>query len=125
MWEPEFEGYWSETDKEIWQNTDWKARNYEDLPVGDEIIRPAYFYEIGVGSIEKPLIFVRQKPFTFVKYIRANPIYPPYYGPVMTKELIDFTDHKYVGAMYGGYKEGNYDIHDRFETQELYDSLSH
>ena len=87
MREPEFEGYWSETDKEIWQNTDWKARNYEELPVGDEIVRPAYFYEKGKEPI--------QKPFIFVKYIRANPIYPPYYGPVMTRELIDFTNHKY------------------------------
>lgn len=114
-WEPEFKGYWSERDKEIWQNTDWKARDYEELPVEDEIVRDAYFYSME-GTIKKPIIFV--------KYIRPNPIFDPYYGPVMNAELKEFVRGRYVGAMYDGRSEGKYHIHDRFETQELYNRLS-
>ena len=116
-YEPEFKGYWSEREKEIWQATDWKARNYEELPVEDDIINSiGYFYGLK-NPVEKPLIFV--------KYIRSNPIYPPYYGPIYDSKLKEYMyENSFVGPMYDGNNEGNYQIHDRFETSELYNQLS-
>jgi len=102
--EPEFSGYWSDKDKEIWENTDWKARNYEDLPVedtADPIASTGYFYSQH-GSFTKPIVFV--------KYIRANSIFPPYYRPVYDTELKDFMKKgSFCYPCYDGRKEGNCD----------------
>lgn len=113
----EFGGYWSERDKEIWQKTNWNERNYTEFPVEDDTFESTgYFYSLD-GTITKKL--------TFVKYIRPNPIYPPYYGPVFTAELKEFMKNgKYCYPMYDGNDEGNYQIHDRFEDNELLDLLS-
>lgn len=119
MREPEFKGYWSEHDKEIWQKTDWQARDYEELPVyEDETFEAlASFYGVGVKPIAKKI--------TFVKYIRPNPIFPPYYGPVYTVELLEFMkEGHYCYPCYNGNTWGRYDIHDRFDTGELADMLS-
>lgn len=119
MKEIEFEGYWSDKDKEIWQQTDWKSRNYDELPVEDmqdPINGIGYFYT-PKGSFTKPV--------RFIKYIRANPIYPPYFGPIYDTELIEFMkQNNFCYPMYDGRKEGPYDIHDRFETSEISDRLS-
>lgn len=112
-----FRDYWSEEDKQLYRNTDWQARDYEELPVeNDTITGKIYFY--GVGS-EKTM------SATFMKMIRSNPIYPPYYKPIKTSGLTKIiTEGDYVGPMYDGHNEGHYQIHDRYETQELYDMLS-
>lgn len=112
----DFKGYWSQLDKDLWRYIDWAARDYKDYPIDDVIHRKAYFY--GNNQSEERFI-------DFIRVIRSNPIYPPYYKPVMTYELQKFIeDGNYVGPMYDGRAEGNYDIHDRYETQELYDMLS-
>ena len=118
MKEPLFEGYWSDKDKETWKNVDWLNRNYEDFPVEDEdpIVLDGYFYTLD-GHITKPI--------KFVKYLRANPVFSPYYGPVYDTELRKFMDlGRFCYPMYDGRKEGAYNIHDRFETDELSDILS-
>jgi len=118
MREIEFSGYWSERDKQIWEQTDWKARDYEELPVEEDTFDSVgYFY-----SLQKE---TETHPITFVKYIRPNPIFPPYYGPIYNSQLLKIMEEgHFLRAMYDGRQEGNYDIHDRFETQELYDILS-
>ena len=118
MRELEFSGYWSERDKQLWQQTDWKSRDWEELPVEDDTFDSVgYFYSLQKGCI--------QHPVTFIKYIRANTIFPPYYGPIYTSELLKFMEEgNYYRATYDGHQAGNYDIHDRFETGELYDRLS-
>jgi hypothetical protein len=117
MREVEFKGYWSDIEKKLWRETDWTARDYEELPVeSDTFEADAYFY--GVGSKET-------KKITFIKYIRPNPIFPPYYGPVYTTELLEFMKNgSYCYPSYDGRTEGQYDIHDRFDTSELADMLS-
>ena len=118
MREMEFKGYWSSRDKELWEKTDWKARDYQELPVEEDTFDSVgYFYDLQKGCINKPV--------TFVKYIRSNPIFPPYYGPIYNSQLLKIMEEgHYIRAMYDGHQAGNYDIHDRFETQELYDILS-
>ena len=115
--EMEFKGYWSDHDRELWENTNWKERNYEELPVEqDTFTSIGYFYSMN-GKTTRPV--------TFVKYIRANPIYPPYYGPIYTTDLLDFMhEGHYCYPCFDGRTEGNYDIHDRFEDNELADILS-
>ena len=118
MREHEFKGYWSEKEKEIWEKTNWQERDYKELPVEeDTFLGSGYFY-----SNEG----VKQVTMEFVKYIRPNPIYPPYYGPIYNNEIIEYIQEGgYIKTpMYDGRQEGNYDIHDRFETQELYNRLS-
>lgn len=118
MFEREFGGYWSDRDKEIYELTNWKARDFKELLIeNDTFTANAYFYGIG----QKPII----KQITFVKYIRANSIFPPYYGPKYDSELLEFMKNgSYCYPCYDGRTEGNYHIHDRFETSELADKLS-
>ncbi len=117
MYTIEFEGYWTDREKSLWNQTDWAKRNYEEFPVEDDTIEGfGYFYSID-GMVKKPL--------TFIKYIRPNPIFPPYYGPVYNSELLEFMkDGGYCYPMYDGRTYGHYDIHDRFESSELSDMLS-
>ena len=56
------------------------------------------------------------------KFLRSNPIFPPYYAAVMEKPF--GMDVSYVGPMYDGHYYDHYDIHDRYETQEVYNMLS-
>lgn len=113
--EYEYRGYWSERDKQLYESTNWAERNYEELPVEDDTIEgTGYFYSKNGNTTKK---------LTFVKYIRPNPIYPPYYGPIETAEVLELKKG-YVGPMYDGHDEGQYQIHDRFEDQYTYDTLS-
>lgn len=115
--ELEFKGYWSDRDKQIWQETDWRARDYDELPVEGETFE-GFADVYGLPRDEKIRV-------TFQKHIRANPIYPPYYRPVYDSKLREYMkQHGLVTAMYNGNMEGQYDVHDRFETYELYDMLS-
>jgi hypothetical protein len=114
----EFEGYWSDKDKEIWMKTDWGARNFEELAVEDEepINRTGYFYTME-GCVKRPI--------KFIKYIRPNPIFGPYYGPVYDSELLEFMKNgSYCYPCYDGRMEGPYKLMDRFENNELADRLS-
>lgn len=113
----EFKGYWTEYDKELWKNVNWEERNFEDYPIeGDTFRSNIYIY--GLGDVVT-------KEVEFQKYLRANPIYPPYYRPAYTSEMIDFmADNELCYPMYDGRMEGGYKIHDRFETFELNDRLS-
>ena len=121
----EFKGYWSALDKELWAKTDWKARDYKDLPVEDTITkRQAYFYSMNdkthkANAAEKLLVI------DFQKYIRSNPIYSPYYGPVYTSELLTYmNDNAYCYPSFNGDTEDGYPVHDRFESAEIADILS-
>ena len=116
-WKPEFEGTWSDEEKELWGSIDWKQRNYEDYIIDDDIIRgEVRFYGIrGPNTMEVDM----------VKHIRSNPIYPPYYEARETPMLQSIIDrNNLVGPMYDGDTFNGYDIHNRYETYELYDMLS-
>lgn len=102
---------WTEEDIAKHKEIDWKARNWEDLDVGDEFKGNIYIYRSDKNNVEN-------KEVIFHKFLRANPIYPPYYGPV------DFKPNDLVGPMADGRKHGSYDIHDRYEDQKTYNLLS-
>lgn len=117
-WEPKFEGTWSEEEIALWRSIDWKARNWEEYVVKDDTFKGTvviYGMEGGAKYIDT----------TFVKYIRPNPIFPPYYGPI-DEDIAnkEFPGNHIVGPMYDGRKKSNYMIMDRYETQRLYDMLS-
>lgn len=115
----EFDG-WSQEDIDLWEQIDWKARNYEAYPVESDSFRG---HIVLYGVFDNPVYI----PCKFQKYIRSNPIYAPYYGPVDPYfALQDYIDdgYKIIDPMYDGRKHNGYQIHDRCETQELYDSLS-
>ena len=116
-WEPKFDGEWSAEDKELWNQIDWKARNYEEYEVSDDTIKS----DIVIYGLGRP----EHISTTFVKCIRPNPIYPPYYHP-LDKHIAkkEFPNARIIGPMYDGNKHDGYDIHDRYETQTLYDQLS-
>lgn len=102
----------SREDIDLHESIDWKSRDYKDYPVpGDTFRSQVHVY----GLDNNPYAF---KNFTFQKFLRANPIFPPYYKP------IDFDDSGLVGPMFDGREYDGYDIHDRYETSELYDMLS-
>lgn len=113
----EFKGYWSDRDKSIWEGINWAERDYKDFPVEEDTFEgTGTFYSVN-GT--------ESKKITFVKYLRANPIYPPYYGPIYTADLLDFMKKgHYCYPMYDGNTEGHYDIHDRFEDSNTADILS-
>lgn len=110
---------WSDEDVELHKSIDWKARNYEDYDTGESITKTIYLYGVpGYGDITKEV--------EMHKFLRANPIYSPYYKPIESRPFDDMDETEgisYVGPMYDGNKEGIYDIHDRYETQKLYDLM--
>ena len=115
--EIEFKGHWSDRERKIWKEIDWKTRNYEELPIEDDTFEGIGYFFTKASKEEKKI--------TFVKYIRPNPIYPPYYGSVYTAELLEFMKNgSYCYPCYDGRDEGHYSIHDRFDTGELADKLS-
>lgn len=104
---------WTEDDIKLHKSIDWKARDYLDYPVTDDTFTgTAYCY-----GFKHPLT----KEVKMCKYIRSNPIFPPYYAAI-EDPFKDF--HGVVGPMFDGRKHKTYDIHDRYETQDLYDLLS-
>lgn len=116
---------WLQEDIELHQSIDWAARNYEEYPVEGETYRgTCHVYGLD-GDI--------MVPAEFQLMLRSNPIYPPYYAPVdpykvmsdaCRKAGVDEDSVGIVGPMFDGTKRGMYDVHNRFETQELYDVLS-
>lgn len=121
-YEPTFKGTWSEEDIELWKSIDWKARNYEEYPVEDEF-DSFITGEVTIYGLDDHGISI---PCTFQKVLRANPIYPPYYR-ILPEDLAaikdEYPDYALVGPMYDGNKHGGYKVHDRLETQEVYDVL--
>ena len=109
------EDKWSQQDIELHKSINWESRNYEEYPVPeDSFMGRVFFY----GDDTQPNKIVKM-----IKYLRANPIYPPYYAP----EKAPFEG--VIGPMYDGRthqsKTGvRYDVHDRYETQDVYDRLS-
>jgi rubrerythrin len=101
---------WTEEDIALHKSIDWKARNYKDYEVAEDSFK-GKVYAYGKDIDDKKL-------YTFHKFIRSNSIFPPYYAAV------DFNDNDLLGPMYDGRTHKTYDIHDRYETQEMYDMLS-
>lgn len=102
---------WEEEDIEFWNHIDWQKNGYSDFARTDDTITA----KVTKYSMHND---PETKEVTMCKYFRANPIYPPYYAAV--EKPFD----KCVGPMYDGHKAGKVDIHDRYETQEVYDLLS-
>lgn len=101
---------WTEDDIELHKSIDWEARNYKEYDAGDPIKGTIYIYrEDGTQQIPNA---------TFHKFIRPNPIYSPYYAPVEQPGM------DVVGPMYDGRTHNGYDIHDRYESQAIYDMMS-
>lgn len=102
---------WTEDDIKLHKSIDWKARNYENYPVPEDNFNgKAIAYGLPGGT--------KEQETKFIKYVRANPIFPPYYGA----ESKPFEGT--VGGMYDGRNHKTYQVHDRYETQEVYDRLS-
>lgn len=101
---------WDEEDIIKHQSIDWANRNYKDYEDDSEEFKS----EVVAYGFGKPI----KKIVTMHKFFRANPIYPPYY------KAVEEPFEGVVGPMYDGNKHGNYDIHDRYETQDVYDMLS-
>ena len=118
---------WLQEDIELHKSIDWQARNYEEYPVeGETFDGPCYVYGLGEMTVRIPTV-------KFQLMLRANPVFPPYYAPVDPERVkaeacrrvgINRNDAQIVGPMSSGHKYGKYDVHGRFETQELYDVLS-
>ena len=106
---------WTDEDIELHKSIDWEGRNWEEYPVEDDSFEG---YAILYGYANSPVY----EEVKFIKYIRSNPIYPPYYAPVDKRPFKRYTG--YVGPMYDGHQHKTYKVHDRFESQEVYDILS-
>lgn len=102
---------WEEEDIKFWNHIDWHKNGYSDFARTDDTITA----KVTKYSMHND---PETKKVTMCKYFRANPIYPPYYAAV--EKPFD----NCVGPMYDGHKAGKVDIHDRYETQEVYDLLS-
>ena len=105
QWEPE--------DIELHKSINWEERNWEDFVVTDD----SFETDVMLYGLGKNKYTEKRKTVEVFKTLRANPIYPPYYGAV-EQPFIDA-----VGPMFNGNKHGKYSIHDRYETQEHYDSM--
>ena len=108
---------WTDEDIQTHKQIDWKARNYRELPDTSDTFS-------GMVSIYHEDAPTEHRPVEFVKWFRPNAIFPPYYAPkdkldVFSPEEADY----YVGPMYNGNTYKSYMVHDRYETQELYDML--
>lgn len=102
---------WEEEDIKFWNHIDWQKNGYSDFARTDDTITA----KVTKYSMHND---PETKEVTMCKYFRANPIYPSYYAAV--EKPFD----NCVGPMYDGHKAGKVDIHDRYETQEVYDLLS-
>ena len=52
----------------------------------------------------------------FIKFLCSNPTRPPYYAPA-ERQFIG----RAIGPIYDGKMKDNYEIHDRYETEPLFD----
>ena len=104
---------WTPEDIEKHKNIDWKELNYSDY----EDTSDQFEYEVVLYDFHnKP----DKKTVLMSKYYRANSIFPPFYAPANNEKPFKNA----VGPMFDGDTRGNYDIHNRYETQEVYDRLS-
>lgn len=104
---------WTPEDIEKHKNIDWKELNYSDY----EDTSDQFEYEVVLYDFHnKP----EKKTVLMSKYYRANSIFPPFYAPANNEKPFKNA----VGPMFDGDTRGNYDIHNRYETQEVYDRLS-
>ena len=104
---------WTPEDIEKHKNIDWKELNYSDY----EDTSDQFEYEVVLYDFHnKP----ERKTVLMSKYYRANSIFPPFYAPANNEKPFENA----VGPMFDGDTRGNYDIHNRYETQEVYDRLS-
>ena len=104
---------WTPEDIEKHKNIDWKELNYSDY----EDTSDQFEYEVVLYDFNnRP----ERKTVLMSKYYRANSIFPPFYAPANNEKPFENA----VGPMFDGDTRGNYDIHNRYETQEVYDKLS-
>lgn len=114
---------WTRNDIEVYNTVDWRARNYEDYPVdGDTIMAEIRIY--GLPGYKMPIT----APVRMQKFLRANPIFSPYYAPVNDDIVLKFIPDEYkdipiVGPMSDGRTHNGNLIMDRYETQEIYDAM--
>lgn len=106
---------WTPEDIELHKSIDWSATRGDYVVEDDCINGVAILY--GVGN--EPVL----KHTKFCKHLRPNPIFPPYYAPIVKYPFDEKKYPPYVGPMADGRKYKLYDIHDRYETQTLYDAL--
>lgn len=117
---------WSAQDIEIWNSTDWKARNYDSLYVYEDSFEGTLLiYGVPGGTIRESV--------TFVKEIRPNTLYAPIYtipdwydsdiyrkykrkGLTILSPMCDGRTHVSEGV--------TYKVADRAETDQLYDMLT-
>lgn len=102
---------WTDEDIAKHKEIDWRERNYHDYPIPEDSFTGEAIAHTDNGT--------KRARVKFIKYLRSNPIFPPYYAP----ENNPFTD--VVGPMYNGHKHGSYGIHDMYESQDIYDTQSH
>ena len=105
---------WEEEDIEKYKTIDWSQTKHGEWEDPDDE------FEADVVKITDDPTDAddNYKIVKMHKFFRQNPIYPPYYRAV--EDPFEGT----VGPMYDGNKHGKYDIHDRYETQSVYDMLS-
>lgn len=104
---------WTPEDIEKHKAIDWKELNYSDY----EDTSDQFEYEVVLYDFNnRP----ERKTVLMSKYYRANSIFPPFYAPANNEKPFENA----VGPMFDGDTRGNYDIHNRYETQEVYDRLS-
>lgn len=104
---------WTPEDIEKHKTIDWKELNYSDY----EDTSDQFEYEVVLYDFNnRP----ERKTVLMSKYYRANSIFPPFYAPANNEKPFENA----VGPMFDGDTRGNYDIHNRYETQEVYDRLS-
>ena len=104
---------WTPEDIQKHKSIDWKERNYEEYEdTSDQFKSEVVFYSFDRNPERKTVLMS--------KYFRPNPIYPPYYKAASGNKPFEYG----VGPMFDGHMHGNYDIHDRYESQEVYDMLS-
>lgn len=102
---------WQADEIRIHQATDWKARNFKEVDTGKEMEFPICIHRYG-----KP---TETRMAKFHLFVRANPVFPPYWG-VVEKDL----PNGVLGGMYDGDVVDCYHVHNRFEDQKVYDILS-
>ena len=101
---------WTDEDIELHKSIDWKGRNFKEYEVADD----AFTGKVHVYGRDKE----DDNDYIFHKFLRPNPIYPPYY------KAVNFDKSGLLGPMYDGNHHGTYKVHDRYETQAVYDMLS-